>query len=843
MTLLDLIGTDVKLAKVSGAGGGEWHGPCPFCGGKDRFRVQLNHSGTDRWACRRCEKNGDIYAYLKERRGMTFPEAKEYLGEVLPAQTTPQNPSQKTRFVWMTFAADFVKNCEAQLWTDKGKKALDYLHARGLKDETIKMMRLGYNKTDYQPVGNNKAIMGITIPWVTGADVIGVNIRRLKPKDSQDRYKAVGESRKTLYYLPGDPRTLCVCEGEFDAGLVLQELAMSAVAIGSAQQISKQLRGLVTQFDRVVLIPDADEPGQAMAKKWQAQFPDVLVFRLPTGVHDVTDFVVGGGDLDQWFRKQEDTAAKVEKPTATTSKKDEKPEHVVDKTALFRLAKKRYVVFHDQFGETYAEFQQTTHAEIAPVRSAVVRADLGKLFLQHTTDRPVGRSTVVDVRDALEAIAEGQRTLHCRAMTEAESRTVRYDLVNDKWQTVTIRPSGWEFQIMEHPIFKRYKHQRQQCNPERGGHIDELWQFLPSLGDAETEAKHRLLVLAFLVGGIVLTERPAFALVLNGTEGSGKSSAAWALRELIDPSVSPSCRDIYDLGKLTHYLCHNRVVILDNLTYIRVNLSDLISSAITGAGETKRKLHTDDDDIVRVFQPVFILNGIDNIVRQPDLLDRCLSIHLERLTQPEDEQAFRDGFMAAKPRIFGALLDIIGKAIGIYPDVKLTERYRMADAARWGIAVTRALGHDDAEFYEAYRSNASDNLDDIVEGNILASTILNFLNQLFNHEFKGSPTELYQVLTRHADFDPQRPPKSWPIDAARLVKNIKALQRPLENANVYCRQIHSKQRMIHLWCKQEPEQEPDWVNNDGNDVGNDGSDVGKKALPSRQTVATRPQGH
>lgn len=40
-----------KLVKKSSTHGGEWKGPCPFCGGKDRFSVQPNEWDEGRWLC------------------------------------------------------------------------------------------------------------------------------------------------------------------------------------------------------------------------------------------------------------------------------------------------------------------------------------------------------------------------------------------------------------------------------------------------------------------------------------------------------------------------------------------------------------------------------------------------------------------------------------------------------------------------------------------------------------------------------------------------------------------------------------------------------------------------
>ena len=51
--ILQIIGMDTQLKKVATTGGGEFAGPCPFCGGTDRFRVQPNKelSGAVREYC------------------------------------------------------------------------------------------------------------------------------------------------------------------------------------------------------------------------------------------------------------------------------------------------------------------------------------------------------------------------------------------------------------------------------------------------------------------------------------------------------------------------------------------------------------------------------------------------------------------------------------------------------------------------------------------------------------------------------------------------------------------------------------------------------------------------
>ena len=65
--LLGLIGADTRLKKVASTGGGEYAGPCPFCGGRDRFRVQPLRG---RWWCRGCSDGPrwqDAIGYVRRR--------------------------------------------------------------------------------------------------------------------------------------------------------------------------------------------------------------------------------------------------------------------------------------------------------------------------------------------------------------------------------------------------------------------------------------------------------------------------------------------------------------------------------------------------------------------------------------------------------------------------------------------------------------------------------------------------------------------------------------------------------------------------------------------------------
>ena len=60
--------------------GGEYHSPCPICGGQDRFRCwpdQPNekHGIPGSYNCRRCGISGDVVQWFVEVDGMEYPAA------------------------------------------------------------------------------------------------------------------------------------------------------------------------------------------------------------------------------------------------------------------------------------------------------------------------------------------------------------------------------------------------------------------------------------------------------------------------------------------------------------------------------------------------------------------------------------------------------------------------------------------------------------------------------------------------------------------------------------------------------------------------------------------------
>ena len=75
--LLRLVEPDTTLIRIANTHGGEYAGPCPFCGGTDRFHVV---PATGKWYCRQCTpRGGDAIDYVRQREQLPFQEAVQFL--------------------------------------------------------------------------------------------------------------------------------------------------------------------------------------------------------------------------------------------------------------------------------------------------------------------------------------------------------------------------------------------------------------------------------------------------------------------------------------------------------------------------------------------------------------------------------------------------------------------------------------------------------------------------------------------------------------------------------------------------------------------------------------------
>src|SRR5947208_14784248 len=110
------------------------------------------------------------------------------------------------------------------------------------------------------------------------------------------------------------------------------------------------------------------------------------------------------------------------------------------------------------------------------------------------------------------------------------------------------------------------------------------------------------------------------------------------------------------------------------------------------------------------------MNSIEDVISRPDLADRSIFLTLPPVAdarrQPERE-LWRQ-FELARPRILGALLDLVAHGLRTLPDIGVDCLPRMADFALWAAACETAL-RPPGTFGRAYEANRRAAIEGIID--------------------------------------------------------------------------------------------------------------------------------
>jgi len=140
LPVADVVGESVQLRKA----GTTLKGLCPFHGEKTPSFVVT--PARDTWHCFGCGKHGDIFTFLMERDGLTFPEALRTLAAragIEIDERTKREDARRARLREVLESAIAFYHA-VLLHSRGGAPALEYLRGRGFTDETIERQQLGW---------------------------------------------------------------------------------------------------------------------------------------------------------------------------------------------------------------------------------------------------------------------------------------------------------------------------------------------------------------------------------------------------------------------------------------------------------------------------------------------------------------------------------------------------------------------------------------------------------------------------------------------------------------------------------------------------------------------------
>ena len=502
-------------------------------------------------------------------------------------------------------------------------------------------------------------------------------------------------------------------------------------------------------------------------------------------------------------------------------------------TVLVELAEAAGVEFwHTPEGAQYASVKVGEHTEHWPLKSSAFREWLQNRLYQEE-GRTAKRGAVDDALGVLghRARSGPEHPIFTR-VGEAEG-AIYLDLADDEWRAVKVTPAGWEV-VTDPPVrFRRSVGQLPLPAPESGGSLDDLRRFV-NVSEDDWPLLAAWLLFAFRPPDDEHGDFPV--LLLCGTQGSAKSTTSSVLKRLIDPhkaELRGVIRSDRDLAVAAH---HSWVFALDNVSVIQEWLSDALCRLATGSSFSTRALYTDDEEVVFSAKRPIVVNGIGDFATRPDLLDRALLITCPQIPKEarKPDKEFWPAFNRALPRLLGAVLDFVCKALAAAPAVELAGNPRMADFATFATAAARAGAYDEEAFWAAYGENQENAHVIALEASPVAQAVLALLDAAGGGVWQGTATELLHALADHVEPETRRSP-AWPKKADWLSKELDRLSDNLRAAGVTVtreRRGRAGQRVLVLTRSAD-------ANADATDANGPAADANADAKNGPQSKAAR----
>jgi hypothetical protein len=295
-----------------------------------------------------------------------------------------------------------------------------------------------------------------------------------------------------------------------------------------------------------------------------------------------------------------------------------------------------------------------------------------------------------------------------------------------------------------------------------------------------------MLVLAWLCE-CLRPDTPFPVLELLGEQGSAKSTTQTALRRMIDPNscnlrgAPKAVEDVFVSAGV------NWLVSFENISHLTAPMQDAMCILATGGGFAKRKLYSDaDETVIQVHRPV-VLNGISASITAQDLIDRTLTIETPVITARAEGCDLWKQFEDCHGSLFGALLDIMAKALQTLPTVILApeDRPRLAEFVRFGMAIAEATGLNGYDFLSHFNEARKESIARTIDASPVASALLEWFDARHQRDARMMCKD---ILAELEHFRPQGT-DAWPRSGKGLGDALRRAAPALRTLGIECKSL------------------------------------------------------
>lgn len=601
-----------------------------------------------------------------------------------------------------------------------------------------------------------------------------------------------------------------IAEGE-KATYALHLLEFKAVtSCGGCKQVHTADWFALNGARKIILLPDNDEPGLTYSRDVARILsalpkpPEIQILRLPNlppkgdivdwiqahypkwnGYDDLPDKVsamLGANFTEILHKSAEPISSEWLKsdvpplpPKTSGSLKEKNLSKKNQVTSLIEICD-ALELFHDAEMNGYAGIDNSDHREILPIKSKNFHNWLSRQYYKETGDG-ARASAITDAIATIEAKSKydsPEREVYFRTAWMGDR--VYIDLADPQWRVVEIDTVGWR--ILNHsPVMFTRRSGTISLPPPIEGDILKISELVNVASED----------IPLLIGWILMAARgrgPYPVLVIHGEQGTAKSALTKIIRNLIDPSSVPLRGITKDVRDFLVTATNNHVIVLDNLSGLTAEFSDVLCRFATGGGFSARQLYTDTDEVIINIQRPVILNGIEEVTTRSDLMERALVLNLPVI--PEDKRLDEDGlwkrYNEILPGLLGGLYSVLSHALREFPNVRLVKKPRMADFATFASTIDQALKLPPNTFMDSYWRNQNTSSETALEASPFGDALLCFMER--RDFWTGTSSELLKDIEREQQ-DRNKQSQSWPKSGKGVSNCLRRLSPLLRKVNIF----------------------------------------------------------
>lgn len=265
---------------------GRHHGPCPVCGGKDRFRFD-DKDGRGTWFCSQCDpqSGGGLLLLSRYLGKATIEVARELIGQEMPRTVAPVRKHTATDEQIIKENRARAKAGAALMLSQSVKAEHAYMTAKGLAGEWLV---------------NGEIMMGANMDRIEPGDLLLVpvykdgelvNMQKIT-KDGTKRPITGGDMSGVSHCIQGKENLIAVVEG-YATGVTVNRMTGATIYVAfntSNLAAACQLARSTFPDAKLVIFADHDEHGAGLRYAEEAAVQTLSKIALPPEIGDWDDY-------------------------------------------------------------------------------------------------------------------------------------------------------------------------------------------------------------------------------------------------------------------------------------------------------------------------------------------------------------------------------------------------------------------------------------------------------------------------------------------------------------------------------------------------------------------------